>query len=203
MTIKLDKPIIKPGLLKDIQNRKSHRDFSPRSLDKNQISLILWAAGGKKVDAVTSASRTVPSAGARYPIELFLLVGEEAVKGIQAGFYHYSVENHSLELIFLGDKRKDVTIASLGQEHIQNAPVALVIAVDYKRTTSRYGSQRGIRYAHMDVGHACENVYLIVADLGLGTVEIGAFSDEDIKNVLHLAKNLQPLAIMPIGYTNK
>jgi len=200
MLIKLDKPIIESGLLEDMQKRKSQRQFIKKSLDKKQLSLILWAAGGKKVDAVTSATRTVPSAGATYPIELFVLIGKDAVNGIKEGFYHYLVDDHALKPVFLKDRREELTAACLGQEYINNAPISLVIAADYNRTTSRYG-QRGIRYVHMDVGHACENIYLITTDLGLGTVEIGAFDDKGVKKVLELGRDIEPLAIMPIGYT--
>jgi SagB-type dehydrogenase family enzyme len=199
MTIKLDKPKIKDGLLKDIQNRKSHREFISKRLNKNQVSLILWAAAGKKIDAISSASRTVPSAGATYPIEIYLLVGKDAISGIEEGLYYYLVDEHSLRQILEADKREQLISACLGQDYIKRAPVSLILAVDYRRTTSRYGN-RGIRYAHMDVGHACQNIYLMVTHLGLGTVEIGAFFDEDVKKVLNLDKNIQPLAVMPIGY---
>ena len=200
MIIRLDRPKIKKGLIEDIQNRESYRQFKDKGLNRNQISMILWAAGGRKVDAITQASRTAPSAGARYPLELFLLIGKDATEGIQAGLYHYLVKEHSLQPLFSGDKRKELASACLGQGYISEAPVSLILAVDYSRTTSRYGEDRGVRYVHMDVGHSCQNAYLMVTDLGLGTVEIGAFHDEEVKKVLGLDRNIQPLAVMPIGY---
>lgn len=200
MTVKLDKPQIKGSLLKDIQNRQSYRQFSSKALNKNQISLILWAAGGKKVDAVTSATRTVPSAGATYPLELYLLIGKNSAVGFEEGLYHYLFDEHSLELVFSRDVREQLTSVCLGQGYISEAPISLILAADYKRTTSRYGQERGERYVNMDIGHSCQNVYLAVTDLGLGTVELGAFYDEKVKEVLKLGKDIQPLAIMPIGY---
>lgn len=200
MIIKLEKPQIKGGLLRDIQNRQSYRHFSPKALNKNQISLILWAAGGKKVDAVTSTTRTVPSAGAAYPLELYLLVGEDAAEGFKGGLYHYLVDGHSLEFIFVGDVREQLAKACLGQGYISEAPISLILGADYTRTTSRYGKERGIRYVNMDIGHACQNAYLMVTDIGLGTVEVGAFYDKEVKKVLTLEKDIEPLAVMPIGY---
>ena len=200
MTIKLDKPDVKKGLIKDMQERRSCREFTKRPLNKKQLSLIIWAAAGKKVDAVTQASRTVPSAGAAYPIEVYVLIGKDSVQGIDEGLYHYSVEGHLLEYIFSNDKREDLTTACLGQSYISAAPISIILAAKYSRTTSRYGEERGPRYVHMDIGHASQNIYLIVTELGLGTVEIGAFSDEDVKKVLSLDKDIQPLVIMPIGH---
>ena len=92
--------------------------------------------------------------------------------------------------------------ASLGQYWVGSAPVNMVIAADYGRTTRFYGD-RGYRYVHMEVGHAGQNIYLQAEALGLGTVAIGAFYDNRVREILDLAKKLTPLYIMPIGYPEK
>jgi SagB-type dehydrogenase family enzyme len=68
----------------------------------------------------------------------------------------------------------------------------------YERSTKKYGD-RGIRYAHIEVGHAAQNVYLQAETLGLGTVMVGAFTDASVRRLLHMEDEEQPLAIMPLG----
>lgn len=199
--IKLPKPRLDKGkfLNQNLQSRQSQRSFNKKTLEKLQVSGILWAAGGLKVDTLTGATRTIPSAGATYPLELYLIIGKNGVEGILEGVYHYLIDEHALELQFEGDLREDLARASLGQSFIAEAPISLVITAKYSRTTNRYGD-RGRRYVHIEVGHACQNVYLVAEDLVLGTVEVGAFSDESVKKVLKLKEDFQPLAIMPIGF---
>lgn len=87
---------------------------------------------------------------------------------------------------------------ALNQEFIHQAPLNIIICAEYERTLARYGS-RGIRYIHMEVGHAGQNIYLEATALGLATVAIGAFNDERVREVLRLDKQLKPLYIMPVG----
>ncbi len=82
---------------------------------------------------------------------------------------------------------------------IAEAPVCLVIAVEYERTTAKYG-KRGRRYVQIEVGHVGENICLQVVALGLGTVTIGAFWDEEVSRELSLPRNYKPLYVLPMGY---
>lgn len=183
-----------------LQERYSCRNFkSDKSLKNTELSLILWAAGGLRIDAVTEATRTVPSAGACYPLEFYIVIGKNSVEEIVAGVYHYEVFSHRLKLIKPGDIRKELVKSCLGQTFIEEAPIAIVIAAEYKRTTWRY-SEKGIRYVHMDAGHSCQNIYLMASDLGLATVEVGAFQEAVVSKVLGLKSDIKPLAIMPVGY---
>lgn len=200
MKIKLKPIYFKEENLKSLlEKRYSNRDFQDKPLNLDDVSNILWASGGKKYDSVTAATRTIPSAGATYPLELYLVSGENAVNKLKAGIYRYSVEEHSLELTSEGDKRAQLAGACLGQDFIQNAPVSLVITAKFQRTTQRYGS-RGERYVYMEAGHACQNIYLAVTCLGLSTVEVGAFFDDKVSRVLNLDKDYIPLSVMPVGY---
>lgn len=193
-----------PGFKKEnlkvlLEKRISYRDFQNKILNLDDIAAVLWAAGGKKVDAVTGASRTIPSAGATYPLELYIVVGQNCVDKLKEGAYHYSIEEHSLEFIGEGDRRQELSHACLDQDFIAKAPVSLVIAAKFQRTTCRYGT-RGERYVYMEAGHACQDTYLAVTNLGLGTVEVGAFSDDSVKQVLKLDRDYTPLSVMPIGH---
>jgi SagB-type dehydrogenase family enzyme len=94
------------------------------------------------------------------------------------------------------DARKRLSRAALGQEMIEEAPISIIIVADYSRTTGHYG-QRGNRYVHMEVGHVGQNVSLQAISLNLGTVMIGAFGDEEVKEVLGIKE--EPLYIIPVG----
>ena len=124
--------------------------------------------------------------------------GGNGVEEIDDGIYHYDIARHSLALHHKGDVRPELARAALDQEFIYQAPVALVICAEYERTLMRYGS-RGERYVHIEVGHAGQNIYLQATALGLATVAIGAFNDEQVREVLKLDKQYKPLYIMPVG----
>jgi SagB-type dehydrogenase family enzyme len=172
-----------------LHQRRSVRDYKRGPLSLDQVSQLLWAASGKNL-----YRRTAPSAGATYPLEIYLVSGE--VEGLELGTYHYSPSGNNLEIIKEKDVRKGLSRAALGQEMIEEAPASIIIAADYSRTTDRYG-QRGIRYVHMEVGHVGQNVSLQAIALGLGTVMIGAFEDQKVKEVLGIRE--EPLYIIPIG----
>jgi len=178
-----------------IARRESIRNFISQPISQSQLSQILWAAQGT---SDTSWNRTVPSAGATYPLEVFVVCGANCVEKISEGIYHYNNDNHSLTLHHRGDVRLELARAALDQEYIYEVPVNIVICAVYERTLRRYGS-RGERYVHIEVGHAGQNIYLQAIALGLGTVAIGAFYDESVREVLRLDKQYRPLYIMPVG----
>jgi SagB-type dehydrogenase family enzyme len=101
-------------------------------------------------------------------------------------------------MVLPGDKREDLFRSALYQEAIKEAPVTIVICAVYERTTRKYG-ERGIRYVHMEAGHAGQNIYLQAEALDLGTVAIGAFYDEAVARVLDLPKDIVPLYLFPVG----
>jgi SagB-type dehydrogenase family enzyme len=176
-----------------IARRRSVREFREAALDLRQVSQLLWAAQG-----VTGGDglRAAPSAGALYPLEVFLVVG--TVSGLTAGTYRYSPERHALLRVLSGDRRADLARAALGQAWIREAPAVIVIAAVFARTTRRYG-ERGLRYVHMEVGHVAENIYLQAEALGLGTTMVGAFRDEVVAAALGLEGEEEPLGILPVG----
>jgi SagB-type dehydrogenase family enzyme len=86
----------------------------------------------------------------------------------------------------------------LKQPPVRHAPLTLVFCAVYERTIRKYG-ERGIRYVHMEAGHAAQNVSLQVVSLGLGTVPVGAFKDELVKSALKLKADESPLYMLPVG----
>lgn len=173
--------------------RRSVREYKKAPLELSEISQLLWAAQG-----VSSARgyKTAPSAGALYPLELYMVASN--VNGLEQGVYKYRPDRHELKRIIKGERQKKLYKAALAQECVKDAAAVFVITAVYKRTTGKYG-ERGVRYVHMEVGHAAQNIYLQAASLGLGTVVVGAFSDDRVKQAIGAEKSEEPLCIMPIG----
>jgi SagB-type dehydrogenase family enzyme len=176
-----------------LQQRRSTRNYVDEPLTLPEVSQLLWAAQG-----ITHPRgfRTAPSAGALYPLEVYLVAGQ--VSDLSEGIYKYQPRQHELVRVAEGDKRSELASAALGQKWVRNGAAVIVIAAVYERTMRKYG-QRGERYAHIEVGHAAQNVYLQAGALQLGTVIVGAFYDDEVKNVLNMPDEEQPLCIMPVG----
>ncbi len=189
--IKLPRPCEKGSVsIEEVLNqRRSVRDYKKASMSLEEVSQLLWAGTGKNL-----YRRTAPSAGATYPLEIYLVVGE--VEALELGLYHYSIPKHHLKKVKEGDLRRSLSRAALEQRMIERAPVNIVIAADYHRTTGHYG-QRGIRYVHMEVGHVGQNISLQAVALKMGTVMIGAFDDRQVKEILGIEED--PLYLIPVG----
>ncbi|MGC8961684.1 MAG: SagB/ThcOx family dehydrogenase [Candidatus Bathyarchaeia archaeon] len=183
-----------------IARRRSIREYSSEPVLLEDLAQILWAAQG--ITDPKWGLRAAPSAGATYPLEVYIVVGEGGVKGLEAGIYHYVPKEHGLRMVLKGDHRRPLSKAALEQAWVAAAPVDLVLAAVYERTTARYG-ERGIRYVHMEAGHVGENIYLQATALGLGVVAVGAFSDEEVQRILNLSGDEKPLYIIPIGHPKR
>jgi SagB-type dehydrogenase family enzyme len=160
----------------------------PRPLTLEQIGQLVWVAQGQSGH---SKYRNAPSAGATYPLELFVVTSD--------GFSHYLPAKHSLEKLTEQDLRSPLASAALGQEFVAAAPLTLVFAAQFSRTTNRYG-QRGVRYVYMEAGHAAQNIHLQAESLGLGSVAVGAFDDVSVSKVLTLPDYLEPIYMVVVGY---
>jgi SagB-type dehydrogenase family enzyme len=178
---------------KAILKRRSIRDYTGQALALSDVSQLLWAAQGI-IDP--SGSRAAPSAGATYPLEVYVVIGN--VKGVAPGIYKYQPEGHQLLKVVSGDKRQELAETALSEQFVAEAAIDIVVTAIYERTMARYG-ERGIRYVQMEVGHAAQNVSLQAVALNLGTVVVGAFDDDQVKEVLNLPDDEVPLYIIPVG----
>lgn len=191
--IKLPEPRFKSNvsLEETLFKRRSIREFSPKPLTLEEVSQLLWAAQG-----ITSSwgGRTAPSAGALYPLEIYVVAGN--IENLNCGVYKYEPKSHSLIKKLEEDKRMDVWSSAWGQSWVREAPVLFIITAVYERTTQKYG-KRGIRYVHMEAGHAAQNILLQATALNLASVPVGAFNDEALKKSLNIKED--PLYIIAIG----
>jgi SagB-type dehydrogenase family enzyme len=196
--IKLPAPVKTGGmpLVEALQVRRTVRHFASRPLDLGQISQLLWGAGGT---TDPRGLRTSPSAGATYPLDLYLVVGERGVADLAPGVYHYQVAAHALTPVAPGDLRAAVARASGHQSWMTQAPVMVVITGEYRRCTARYGD-RGVRYTHMESGNVSQNLFLAAEALGLGAGIVGAFEDKALAREVQLPPAHEPLLVMPVGY---
>ena len=195
----LPKPRLKGdvSLEQAIKHRRTIRSYLSKPLTLEQLSQIFWAAQGITGDR--GFKRSAPSGGALYPMDIYAVVGDNGVKGLKAGIYHYDPHQHAASLITEGDLRKDVARSSLSQMWMPKAPLNLVITSEYSRITSKYGT-RGERYAMIEAGHIGQNIFLQAEALGLRAGIVGAFHDKDVNRVMKISRSHEPLLIMPVGY---
>jgi SagB-type dehydrogenase family enzyme len=176
-----------------IKARRSVRTYAPGALTLEQVGQLLWAVQGITHD---DDLRAAPSAGALYPLQVYLVAGQ--VAGVPAGVYRYEPQQHQLKKVVDGDRRAQLCQACLSQEYVSAAPASVVICAVYARTKAKYGS-RATRYVDMEVGCAAENVYLQATAMHLGTVFIGACDDAQVAQVIGAAADEAPRCIMPVG----
>jgi len=172
-----------------LARRRSHREFADRGLAVTAVSQLCWAAQG--ITDSRTGFRTSPSAGGLFPIAILIVD--------QAGVYEYKPAEHRLTRVVVGDVRKKLQAASLGQRCVGAAPVCMVVAFDVARTASKYGP-RAERYCLLEAGHVAQNVFLQATALGIVGVPVGAFDDGKIASILRLPKRLTPIYLLPLGW---
>jgi SagB-type dehydrogenase family enzyme len=176
-----------------LYERRSVREFSPAELTLEQVGKLLFAGQGVNRPR---GYRTVPSAGALYPLEIFLVAG--SVASLEPGVYRYRPLENDLVRTAPGDRRREVADACLGQRWMATAPAQIVISAVYERVTGKYGP-RGKQYVHMEAGAASQSIALEAAGLGLGTTVVGAFRDLDLQEILGSRSEEQPQLVLPVG----
>jgi SagB-type dehydrogenase family enzyme len=179
----------KMSLEETLARRRSVREFTREPLTEQELSELLWATQGITGPA---GQRTAPSAGALYPLEIYVATA--------SGFYHYEPHGHQLSRRSDRDPRPAIFRASLEQEAIREAAAVFVIAAVYERTAQKYGEARTPRYVHLEAGHAAQNLLLEAVSLGLGAVPIGAYYDAQIQKALSLPPDHEPLYLIPVGH---
>jgi SagB-type dehydrogenase family enzyme len=172
-----------------LARRRSVRSFTPEPLTVEELGQLVWAAQG--ITESSTGHRTAPSAGALYPIELYVVTSD--------GVYHYVPQGHKLRLLNETDLREAVARAAGGQSSVREAAADFVVTAVYARTAAKY-REHWKKYVHIEVGHVGQNIHLQAVALGLGSVSVGAFNEERLKSVLSLPADHEPLYIIPVGH---
>jgi len=166
-----------------IQRRRSVRDYSGQPMTLEELSRLLYYTGGINAERWGHRLRSAPSAGALYPIEVYLVVHQ--VDSLKPGLYHYAVRNHVLELLRAGDLQGKIVRHGLMQEFLGQANLVLVFTAIFQRLRWRY-QERTYRYALLEAGHLGQNVYLAATSMGMGACAVGAFLDDDVNAMLEV-----------------
>jgi len=177
------------SLEKALAKRRSVRSFKPKQLSPEQLSQLLWA--GQGITEKRWGYRTAPSAGALYPMQLYIVTIE--------GIYVYEPAEHRLTRIFSGDIRDALCEASLSQGCVRQAACNIVIAASREKLAVKYHA-RAMRYLLLEAGHIAQNIQLQAVAMKLGAVAVGAFEDEKVKRLCRLEAELEPVLIIPVGY---
>jgi len=170
-------------MLDVLKKRRSVRSFFPKPLSIADLSFLLWASTGIQRKVHCYEFRTVPSAGALYPIETYLIINN--VEDLEKGLYHYDIQAHALEELKVGSFSERIADAALGQEMIVDAPVVLIWTGVFERSKWKY-AQRAYRYVYLDAGHIAQNLALSATSIGLGSCQIGAFFDDEINQIISI-----------------
>ena len=179
----------KMSLEEAIAQRRSVRQFVDKALRLDAIGQLCWA--GQGMTDPSRGFRASPSAGALYPIELYVVTAE--------GVDHYEPKSHSLARHLTGDLRPELQRAALGQEAVGRAPACVVVTAIVERSARKYGG-RAERYCFMEAGHVAQNILLQATALRLVGVPIGAFEDPEVVKVLKLPPRHRIIYIVPVGH---
>lgn len=184
----------KVSLEQALASRRSRRAYRGEPLALAEAAQLLWAAQG-----ITGpdGQRTAPSAGARYPLEIYLAAVR--VEGLEAGIYHYDPDEHALELQAAGDRRRELTAAASSQDCVRFAPCTLLLTAVVERSASKYGERAG-KYIDIEAGHVAQNVYLEAEALGLGVCAVGAFSADAVRAVAELGPDREIVYLLTAGH---
>jgi SagB-type dehydrogenase family enzyme len=183
-----------------LEKRRSIRHHALKPLALETVGRILHTAygvrGHREVDGEVIPDRPVPSAGGRYPLELY--AATQSVEGLADGIHHYDARAHELELVREGLAQPILVDLLMGQNVARDANLVVIITAVRERTMWKYG-QRGYRHVLLDAGHVGQNLYLVATALGLGPTAIGGFYDQELGALLHLAPEEEPFYVVCIG----
>lgn len=176
------------SLEETLATRTSVRSFTDRPLTLEELGQLLWAAQGINRD---NGRRTTPSAGAKYPLEVYVLTPDRVA--------HYLPKGHRLEILAREDRRAQIQRAAVDQEFVGSGTALFVIAGEYQRTIAKYGEVRSPRYVHLEAGHAAHGILLQAVALGLGATAVGGARDEDFEKAIGIPWQEDALYLVVVG----
>lgn len=170
-----------------IRGRRTVRQFSDKSVTLIDLSKILHLSYGLTGTNAKSKHywplRAAPSAGGLYPIEIYLAALN--ISDVEKGIYHYSVMDHSIELLRPGDFSDTLYTLCMNQDFVKSAAATLFLTAVFTRTKIKY-RERAYRFVLLDAGHIGQNICLAASACGLGAVTIGGFYDDEANDLLDI-----------------
>lgn len=168
--------------------RQSTHAFTAQVPSWEQIGQMLWAAQG--VNRPNEKKRTVPSAGATYPLEMYVILPE--------GIYHYLPNEHAAVQTKKGNPWEELLKAGFKPASVYHSPCVFVIGAEFERTSKRFGDE-ATRYVYLEGGHAAQNLLLQAEALGLSTVPIGVALNQQVCDLLGIPKEQKPIYVIATG----
>lgn len=173
------------GLAEALHARHSERSFAGRSVPLTALSTLLHAGYGlidrPEPDSDVPARRTVPSGGALYPLELYVLPA--LVDGLDEALYHFVPLRAALERLPADDPLSRLRPSLTYPEVLDGSALTMFVTAMFWRSRFKYGL-RGYRFALLEAGHVMQNVLLAATALGLGAVPVGGLFDRRIDELL-------------------
>lgn len=202
-----EKELEKPGanLFDIIAGRRTIRQYSDKTITREDLSRLLYYSYGisgnvQLAQGTVQDLRVISSGGGLYPLEVYLMVVD--VEDLPKGIYHYSVREHSLELIKKGFEIDDILPYLPGLIAYQTRTVKLFVTLSaiFRRTTYKYGA-RGYRYICFEAGTFMGHLQLAAEALNMGSVQVAGYYDDVINDMLGLdGVDEATLNICALGY---
>lgn len=175
-------------LMQALLERQSQREFSPKALDPQQLSDLLWAAFG--INRPATGHRTAPSAMNSQEIDVYVALAD--------GVFLYHAKANRLDPVAEGDMRAKTG----GQDFVKVAPVELVFVADFARMVKAKPEAKE-PYAWADTGSISQNVYLYCASAGLATVVHELGERQPLIDAWKLRPEQRIILAQAVGYTSK
>ncbi|HSU91649.1 MAG TPA: SagB/ThcOx family dehydrogenase [Sporolactobacillaceae bacterium] len=185
--------------------RSSAEVDSSAPLDTNALTRILFCADGltrrKSVGGEDYHFRAAPSAGALYPIEIYVSAGE--VEGLETGLYHFSPADLRMTGLRRGDWREYIARAAANRPSLLRASAVIALSAIYWRSAWKYRA-RAYRYCYWDAGTMLANLIAAAAAEGISPEVITAFEDPTLETLLGIEGDVEGMvALIALGHSEK
>jgi SagB-type dehydrogenase family enzyme len=164
------------GLDALVAKRRSTRAYADTPLPLAHLSTLLRASYGVTGWFGPQPFRAVPSAGALYPLELY--VAAQRVEELEPALYHFDPLRASLERVRRLGTDELAGLTPYDELVVASSAVAMISAV-FWRSRFKYGS-RAYRFALLEAGHMAQNFLLAATALGLAACPLGGFYDRRV-----------------------
>ena len=171
-----------------IGNRRSVRSFTNEKLSYETIGQLLWA--GQGITDSVSGKRAAPSAGAIFPMELYVVMAD--------GVYRYDPIKNSLLKNNRNDVRTPLSNASYKQQFIKDAPLLIVIAGSPKKIMEKYPNKIK-EFMYLEAGHIAQNIHLQAVVTGLASCPVGGFESNKVKQICKMTQGQEAVYIIAVG----
>jgi SagB-type dehydrogenase family enzyme len=187
-----------------INSRKSRRKYTSAPLSLEELSFLLWCTQGVRevLKSGRGVRRTVPSAGAKSPLETYLVINK--AEGLEPGLYRYISFSHQLLFVKrIENAEEKMGELAFDQKFVGTAPVIFFwTAVPY-RTEWRY-TILSHKFIAVDLGIVCQNLYMACEAANLGTVAIGYYEQNKLDELFNLNTDEEFVVLLaPVGRYQK